>query len=153
MPRQTVRCLRYGRWKSTLFVFCVYLLIGSVFCPTLSTAGGRIIKEDTDNDGQTDRIVHLAPSGEVAKLEADTNGDMKMDTFQYYKRGAVERIERDTDADGRIDERDLLANGKTTTRHSLDVHGEIVGILTFDGEQRPLEWRRDTTGDGRMDTV
>lgn len=153
MPRQTVWSLRYGRWKSTLLVFCAYLLIGGLFYPTLAIAGGRIIKEDTDNDGQTDRIVHLAPSGDVVKLEADTNGDLKMDTFQYYKRGAVERIERDTDTDGRIDERDLLANGKTTTRHSLDVHGEIVGILTFDGEQRPLEWRRDTTGDGRMDTV
>ncbi|HHP7235462.1 MAG TPA: hypothetical protein ACFCUC_12590 [Desulfobacterales bacterium] len=118
-----------------------------------AAAGGRIIKEDSDNDGQPDRIVHLAPSGDVDQLEADTDGDLKMDTFQYYKRGMVERIERDTDADGRIDERDLLTDGKTTTRHSLGVNGEIVGTLTFDGEQRPLEWRRDTTGDGRMDTV
>lgn len=116
-------------------------------------AGGRIIKEDSDNDGQTDRIVHLDPSGDIVKLEADTNGDREIDTFQYYRCGVVEQIERDTDADGCVDERDLLQNGKTTTRQYLNIKGEIVSILTFDGEQRPLEWRRDTTGDGRMDTV
>ncbi len=144
---------RYAKRYSLMLVFCVCVLIMGIFYPISAMAGGRTIEKDSDNDGQTDRIVHLAPSGDVVKLEADTNGDLKMDTFQYYKRGFVERIERDTDADGLVDERDLLTNGKTTTRHSLDVHGEIVGILTFDGEQRPLEWQRDTTGDGRMDTV
>jgi antitoxin component YwqK of YwqJK toxin-antitoxin module len=134
-----------------IIAFAVLLLLTLWVSP--SPIHAKKIEEDTDNDGQTDRIVHLAPSGDVVKLEADTNGDLKMDTFQYYERGAVQKIERDTDADGRIDERVLLANGKTTARHSLDVHGEIVGIFTFDGEQRPLEWRRDTIGDGRMDTV
>jgi hypothetical protein len=135
---------RHARWQSTVPVFCIGLLIwGVVHLPSVA-AGGRIINEDSDNDGHPDRIVHLAPSGDIEQLEADTNGDLKMDTYQYYKHGIVERIERDTDADGDIDERDLLTNGKPTTRHSLDEHGDIVGLLTFDGEQRPLEWRRDT---------
>lgn len=129
------------------------MLIGGVLHPTSAIAGGRVIQEDSDNDGQTDRIVHLAPSGDIVKLEADANGDLKMDTFQYYERGVVQKIERDTDADGRIDERDLLENGKLATRHGLTRNGEIVSIFTFDEEQRLLEWRRDMTGDGRMDTV
>lgn len=153
MSRQFAWCLRYTRWHSSVLIFCVCLLIGGVLHPASAMAGGRIIKEDSDNDGKTDRIVHFSPSGDVIELEADTNGDRKMDTFQYYRGGVVERIERDTDTDGRIDERDLLENGKTMTRQGLNLNGEIISTLTFDAGRRPLEWRRDTTDDGRMDTV
>jgi antitoxin component YwqK of YwqJK toxin-antitoxin module len=135
----------------TVLVFWIYMLIAGVLHSPSALAGDRIIKEDLDNDGQIDRIVHLGQSGDVVQLEADTNGDLKMDTFQYYKRGTVERIDRDTDADGHIDERDLLENGKTKIRHGLNMNDEIVSTLTFDGEQRPLEWRRDTNGDGVFD--
>lgn len=153
MSRQLPRRLPYAGWYSSILVYCVCILIAGVFNPTSTMAGGRIIKEDSDGNGRTDRIVHLAASGDVIKLEADTNGDCRMDTFQYYRCGMVGRIERDSDADGHINERDMLKNGKTVIRQALNSNGEIVSILTFDGEQRPLAWRRDTTGDGRMDTV
>ena len=135
------------------FIIAFLVLLSLTLWVSPSPIHAKEIREDTDNDGQTDRIVHLAPSGDVVKLEADTNGDLKLDTFQYYQGGVIERIERDTDADGRIDERDILENEKPVARQMLNIKGEIISILSFDGERRPLEWRRDTTGDGRLDTA
>lgn len=104
------------------------LLIGGVLNPAPAIAGNRIVREDSDNDSKTDRIVHLSPSGDLIELEADTSGDLKMDTFQYH-RGVVERIERDTSGNGQIDQ-----------------------AIWFDDHKRPIESRHDLNQDGRLET-
>jgi antitoxin component YwqK of YwqJK toxin-antitoxin module len=127
--RQPSEYLWCAKWHSSMLAFFLGLLIGNVLYPTPTIAGNRIVKEDSDNDTKTDRIVHLSPSGDIIKLEADTNYDRKMDTFQYYKHGVVERIERDTTGDGQIDQ-----------------------TIRFDDQRRPVESRHDLDKDGRMET-
>lgn len=132
---------------------CVLLLTVCFFSPTLVFGNERIVKEDSDSDGKIDRIAHLNLGGELVFLEADTNRDHKMDTFQYYKHGVVVRLERDTDGDGQIDEVDILENGKRAACKRFNSKAQVVSLIKYDDQERPLEWRRDTTGDGLIDTV
>lgn len=127
------------------------LAVGLYALPAFG-GSGRVIKQDTDGDGRTDRIARLDTAGGIVTLEIDTDGDGRMDTFQHYCQGAVASVERDTDADGTVDERDTMENGGIAQREMLDSGGGITGVLSFDAKGRPLRWRRDTTGDGRMDT-
>ena len=124
-----------------------------VFGQPRARAGERIVEQDLNNDGSTDRVAHVSPSGLLVKLEADTDGDGRMDSFQYYEEGVVVRLERDTDRDGRIDERTVMTNGIRSSQERLNAGGEVTGTVTFDGRDRPSRWQRDTTGDGRADTV
>jgi len=135
------------------WLFLVYLFAGLVLDPGLAIAKGCIVRQDMDNDGRIDRIAYLDSSKNLLQLDADTNGDGRMDTFQYYEKGIVTRIERDIDADGHIDERDILKKGKIINRERLNVSGQIVGLMSFDDKGRLLKWQRDTTGDGHMDTL
>ncbi len=162
----------------SLLVICMCLLIGGVFTSTPVIAGGRIIKQDSDNDGRIDRIAHLAPSGDLIQLEADTNGDQKMDTFQYYERGTVVRLESDADGDGRIDQVTKYdAQGRPVeSRHDFDEDGEMdtvrlyqngelyrqehfkngktrPDIVTGFADGRPVSEKRDTNGDGAFDVL
>jgi antitoxin component YwqK of YwqJK toxin-antitoxin module len=133
-----------------LFLGAVIWLMGLL---TVFADGTRQVKEDTNKDGRIDRIAHLDATGNLVKLEADTNSDGVMDTFQYYEKGTLVRLERDMDADGLIDERDILERGKRALNEKLDKSGRVVSVIRFDDKEKPLRWDRDTTGDGKLDTV
>ena len=36
-------------------------------------------------------------------IESDQKGDGKLDTWEYFEKGVLDRIGRDTDADGEVD--------------------------------------------------
>jgi len=129
------------------------LLAGLVLSPASAFADGRIVKEDANADGKIDRIAHLDASENMVKLEIDCTEDGRMDTFQYYEKNVLIRIDKDVDGDGAIDVRDVLEKGKRTRHEKMNSRGQMVSVISFDHQERPLKWQRDTTGDGRMDTV
>ena len=149
-----------SKWKMILnpvflnsLIFMLGLAFHSIGPFNAAAQGVKVIKEDTDKDGRIDRIAHLDPTGNLVKLEADRDGDGRMDTFQYYEKGVLMRVEKDSDADGNVDEKDILEKGKRTLHEKLDTLGRPVGAIRFDEQERPLRWERDTTGDGRFDTI
>jgi len=137
------------------WIFAVASLLGGGlrFGVSPLQAQDRVEPRDLDEDGKVDQIAHLGAKGELKVLEVDSNGDAKMDTFQYYKDGVVIRLKRDTDYDGHIDEINVLKKGKPVRQEKLNPKGKPIAILTFDTHGEPLKWQRDTTGDGHFDTI
>jgi len=116
-------------------------------------AQDRVEPRDLDGDGKVEQVAHLDQGGNITQLEVDSNGDGKMDTFQYYKNEIVVRLERDTDYDGHIDEITVLKQGKPVRLEKLNPKAKPIAILTFDTHGKPLKWQRDTTGSGHFDTI
>ena len=75
-------------------------------------AENKTVAADTDQDGTVDRIAHFDEAGNLSLLELDSDSDGKMDRFQHYASGEVTRVERDTDHDGSPDVRDYFENGR-----------------------------------------
>lgn len=60
-------------------------------------------ESDFDKDGRPDEIA-VRDGGVVVSKELETNYDMKLDTWETYVNGRLAKAERDSDADGIIDE-------------------------------------------------
>ena len=148
-----------SRWLVTLSArgFFPFMICLALSCMNISVvgarAGDRLERWDTNAEGNADRVAHLDSKGRLRLLEVDTNGDGRMDTFQYYRDGVVVRVERDTDYDGHIDERDILKNGKVIEQEKFSPDGKRVSLLILDQQGNPIKWERDTTGDGHFDTT
>ena len=139
--------IRLKRIRIFSVVLCFVATIAS------ASAGGRVVEQDEDGDGRIDQIAHLNDSGDLVLLEIDTDRDGRMDTRQQYQKGEVVQIERDTDGRPGMDERDYRTRGRLVQREKLNQKGRIAEVMTFDDRERIEAWRRDTTGDGRLDTT
>jgi len=131
----------------------IFGLLCFVAIITSASADDRLVQQDGDGDGRIDQIAHLNDAGDLVLLEIDADRDGRMDTRQHYQKGAVVRIERDTDDSPGMDERDYLTRGRLVKREKLNPKGRIAEVMTFDDREQIREWRRDTTGDGRLDTT
>jgi len=60
-------------------------------------------ESDYDRDGRADEIVHMR-DGVLFMKERETNFDDKIDTWDYYDGDRIARRERDSDADGLVDQ-------------------------------------------------
>ena len=60
---------------------------------------------DGSGKGYADTRQVLSKTGEVVRLDADTNGDHKVDVVQTFKGGALAFQDEDTNFDGVIDQR------------------------------------------------
>lgn len=96
--------------------------------------GGRLEREemDSDFDGIFDHVDHYQNNARVMS-EYDTNNDGRPNVFKYYVRDEngvprLDRKERDTDSDGKID-----------VWERFNAQGEVTRT------------GRDTDGDGKMD--
>ncbi len=74
---------------SLIFVVCVTLL-----------ASGIVFAQE--------KGISLIPS----RVEADKNSDDKIDHWEFYSDGKLERIEIDSDFDGTVDEKIYFKDGK-----------------------------------------
>jgi hypothetical protein len=75
---------------------------------TRALVSGGVITElliDTTGNGYADTRQVLSKSGDVVRVEADTNGDHKPDVVQTYQGGALVFQDEDTNFDGKIDQR------------------------------------------------
>ena len=139
---------------ATMYAFFMGLFPGFNVSSSVTFASeGRIIEKDTDEDGKIDQIAHLNAEGDLILLELDSNADGKMDAFQYYEDKKAVRLEKDTDGDGQIDRKDYLKNDKRCRHEKLNALGKIVGAIDFDDRERPVTWKRDSTGDGKLDST
>ena len=111
------------------------------------------IKIDRNHDGVVDRVEIYDAKGVIIRVEADTNGDGKMDEWVFYKNGKATKGEKDTKKDGKPD-----------TFLTYDVKGVIVKLeVDTDGDSKIDEWifykngkpvraEKDINKDGKADT-
>lgn len=113
------------------------------------------IEIDRDADGNVDRWESYeaapgSPSGTAIARAEEANGEgVTITRREYYTRGVIERVEEDTDLDGRIDKWETYADGRLT-QVDLDLRG--VGrptrrmVYAIDGSVVRVE--ADPDGDG-----
>ena len=63
----------------------------------------KVVEIDRNHDGVPDRFEYYNPDGSVDRIETDTNFDGKIDEWVYYKNGVVVRAEKDTTGSGKPD--------------------------------------------------
>ncbi len=96
-------------------------------------------ESDFDRDGRPDEVQTLV-NGVVTAKERETNFDSKLDTWETYEGGRLAKAERDSDADGIVDEwwdfnrpdnpdcavvvKDHNADGKPDPDSAVDTCGE-----------------------------
>ncbi len=110
-------------------------------------------------------------TGKPAKVDADTNGDRKADTFrQNDTAGATQRVDRDRNFDGKLDDRvfyssktfyssknnpekaaDQTPEVATHYERDDDYDGSFETKGSLDAEGNVTLDERDTTGDGQFD--
>jgi len=143
------------KWTTLLAAVCAFVWLVLSAGPWVGETYGaeRVVRQDADGDGRIDRVAHLDASGNVILLEVDIDGDEFFETRQVYEKSVLVRIEKDTDRNGKPDETHFFENGKRSRQEKTGSKGRITDVVLFDQEERPLRWERDTTGDGRMDTI
>jgi hypothetical protein len=121
-------------------------------------AGAPVVK---GADGREYRVLAKGPykafydsAGRVDRLEYDSNGDGKTDHVAYYDGAASpKRLEIDTDFDGRTDRWETYdENGGLVSVGTSRKHGDRPDVWTFlgpKGETQRVEI--DSDGDGRPD--
>lgn len=63
----------------------------------------RKVEVDSDYDGKPDRTEFYDQNGQIARVEADTNGDGKIDDWVTYDGGRPVSEQRDSNGDGKVD--------------------------------------------------
>ena len=93
-------------------------------------------------------------SGHVDRLEYDSNGDGKTDQVAFYDgASSPRRVEIDGDFDGKTDRWESYDAGGTLVSVGLSrAHGDRPDIWSFPGpDGQALRVQLDTDGDGRVD--
>ena len=135
-------------------VICFFVV--GIFCQFFMDAvmaKEKIVERDTNKDGKTDQAICFDLNGKVLKLEIDSNNDGVMDRFQYYQNGALVRIESDLDNDQQIDAWDYFNKEKRIRHEGANSLGNVNQVVFFDEKESPLRIEKDSTGDGKFDTV
>jgi hypothetical protein len=105
--------------------------------PSAATQGtpNGVVELDRDGDGRIDYRVIYDQAGLVAREEMDFNLDGRMDTFYYYTRGILQRVEIDSKNTGKIDIWVYLLDGTYIQRYERDTDGDGKPdfVRTFNG--------------------
>jgi hypothetical protein len=113
---------------------------------------------DLDLDGRMDVISHFDAAGALQREEMDVDFDGRPDWTDHYKDGQRVFAELDSNFDGRADTffYYLAADGGGKPRldrkeRDTDADGKVDLWERFDADGNVTRTARDTDGDGRMD--
>jgi hypothetical protein len=104
---------------------------------------------DHDGDGRIDSRTYMR-RGRAVRLESDPNADGVVDRWEYYERGSLVRIGTSTRGDGLQDTWLRLAGSRRLVEFSSKRDGRIDRRETYDGD-RLLRTESDTNADGLPD--
>lgn len=99
--------------------------------------------------GKPDAWAFSGPDGRVARIEISSVGDdKKVDRWEHYDASGMNRVEEDTNADGRPDKWETYVNGAVSTVSFDENHdGKADRRLTYEaGELVLIETEPDATG-------
>ncbi len=153
-----------------LVILCVCLAIVGLFCldaiaapaqkqqPPQAQAKPQQFKPkeakiDRNYDGVVDRIEVYDEKGLILRVEADTNGDGKMDEWVYYEAGIPVKGEKDLNADGKADTAMFYDVKGVIIRTEADTNGDgKIDEWVFYTNGVPSKAEKDTNRDGKADT-
>ncbi len=144
-----------GESKGVCMLTKGVFLVSIILTLSMALPAGTLAKtvtRDSNNDGQIDQKAHFQ-NGELILLEVDTNADQVFDRKQHYEQGELSQVERDTDQDGFWETVDVYTQGRRKKQTIFSAIGKIKQVSTFDSQGRPLEIRKDSSGDHILDTT
>lgn len=121
------------------------LLCGLTLTVSLWTSGELVRTEDQNHDGRPDVWRYYDRHGRLDRIDVDTNFDGRADRRTFYRDGIVTRTETDRNFDNQIDlieEFDLL--GREHVRSVVDANFDGTAdllVLFQDGQPVHSEWR------------
>jgi hypothetical protein len=109
---------------------------------------------DADMDGRPEQIRYFdEKSGELLRVEQDTDYDGDLDTWQTYEDGELASRQIDVSDDGRPDLWETYANRVMVSREvDRDSDGVRDAFYDYEGDSLVRE-RHDANGDGAMDLI
>lgn len=136
--------------KRVLIVLCIIFLLSF---QGASLFASEVVKSDVNKDGNPDGWTYVK-NGNVEKQEMDINFDGKIDAVYLYEWGGKVKEEiLDTDYDGRMDNWRIYKDGNLVEDHiDSDNDGE-VDIWFYIDRGKIIRLEKDTTGNGKPDTV
>jgi hypothetical protein len=141
MKRTGIQCCLSG----------VVLILGVIFF-SVPVAANKRIEKDLDEDGVIDQILIYTDTGIILTAETDQDHDGFSERVQYYKEGRLDRIERDTDTNKKMDTVDYIENDKRVRQEKYYPDGALMQVALFDADEQLSHIKKDTTGDRRFDT-
>ncbi len=107
---------------------------------------------DVNQDGRPDLFEYYDARGLLRRREADYDEDGKINVVEHYENGRMTRVESDTNGRGRVDTWDFFdpATGRRSRRErDASGSGRVDQWWTFDGDRVSILLDRD--GDGQPD--
>ena len=113
----------------------------------------EILESDMNKDGTADGWTHVK-DGNVVKQELDINFDGKVDAVFFYDwNGKVKEEVLDTDYDGKMDNWRGYEDGSLVIDKLDSNQDGRIDIWFYVDRGKIIRLEKDTTGDGRPDTV
>jgi len=113
----------------------------------------REIKMDTNFNGVVNRVEVYDKNKVIIRVEADTNGDGKMNEWIFYKNGSPAKAEKDTKGDGKPDTFLTYDSKGTTIKSETDTNGDgKVDEWVYYKKGAIIKAEKDTNRDGKPDT-
>jgi hypothetical protein len=111
------------------------------------------IKIDRNFDGVAERTEVYDDKGFIQRVEVDSDADGKVDEWVYYEKGVAVKGEKDTNKDGKADTTMFYDAKGVVIRTETDVNGDgKVDEWVFYANGVPVKAEKDTNNDGKVDT-
>jgi hypothetical protein len=121
--------------------------------PLVSAFTAEIIESDINKDGEPDGWTHVE-NGAVVKQELDVNFDGKVDAVYYYEwSGKVKEEVLDTDYDGKMDNWRGYEDGSLIIDQLDSNQDGSIDLWFYVDRGKIIRLEKDTTGDGKPDTI
>jgi hypothetical protein len=88
-------------------------------------------EHDENHDGRMDLCWHYSNSKDPLKAERDKDGDGKWDSWFFYEKGRLKRVEEDTNKDGKIDLWEFYEGSQRLVKTQKDLDYDGGPDITF----------------------
>jgi antitoxin component YwqK of YwqJK toxin-antitoxin module len=105
--------------------------------------------QDNNKDGKADVRIYFNAKEEKDRVESDTDLDGKTDTWEYYLNGELARVEKDDEGTGKVSLKVFYKNGKKCRLiRDKDNDGRFEITQWFNKSQWSMVMELDADGDG-----
>ena len=111
------------------------------------------VKIDRNYDGVVDRTEFYDDQGVIQRVEADSDADGKIDEWVAYEKGVATKGEKDLNKDGKPDTAMIYDIKGVIVRTETDANGDSkVDEWVYYADGVPVKAEKDTNNDGKVDT-
>jgi hypothetical protein len=113
----------------------------------------KVVKVDRNYDGVAERTEFYDDQGVIQRVEVDTDADGKTDEWVSYEKGVAVKGEKDLNKDGKPDTAMIYDVKGVIIRTETDANGDgKIDEWVYYADGVPVKAEKDTNNDGKVDT-